>query len=306
MKLIQINDAHIRGSTPKSRIDEFPDALWQKFCELGEFIKDNSIDAILNGGDLFDTPDPSTGVVNRYLSLFSSWNLPIYSVVGSHDKFGYNDATISRTALGTLVAAGVVKIITKIPRHIGTNCSVAGISHSYSLDENPEIDYFIERKSNDYLVQLCHGMITEFPFYGKYTLYNQIRTEADLVICGHYHPGFGPFDVLGSTIVNIGSMGRVENVVRQYPPGFIYIDTEKINKWKFIPFKNVIPNPFINKIPVAPETLVDMSKFIKVLEEKMGNFEDTDIKELVVTLGKEKGVPLYIIEKALSYLEEEK
>ena len=168
MKLIYISDSHIRGSTPKSRTDEFPESLWNKFCELDKFIKEKNINAVLNGGDLFDTADPSTGVVNRYVELFSSWQIPIYSVIGSHDKFGYNDSTVVRTALGTLRAAGVVKIVS-LPIRIGPGCSVAGTSHSYSLDENPESDYYHRKTTTDYLIQLCHGMITENPFYGKYT-----------------------------------------------------------------------------------------------------------------------------------------
>ena len=145
MRLIQFNDAHIRGDTPKSRTDDYAATLWNKFQQIGKFIKENKIEAVLNGGDLFDTPDPSTGLVNKYLEYMRTWGVPIYSVLGSHDKFGYNDNTIKRTAMGTLIAAGVVQIIGSAAVKIGDNCQLAGISHSYHLDENPAIDYFVEK-----------------------------------------------------------------------------------------------------------------------------------------------------------------
>jgi len=302
MRLVQINDAHIRGSSPKSRMDDYPETLYKKFCELGTFIKENEVEAILNGGDLFDTPDPSTSIVNRYVKLFSSWNIPMYSVVGSHDKFGYNDTTINRTALGTLRAAGITELIST-PQNIGPGCSVAGISHSYTLDEDPENDYYYKKDSDDYLIQLCHGMITEGPFFGKYTLYNQIRTDADLVICGHYHPGFGPFNNNGSTVVNIGSMGRTEHTLRRFPPGFIFIDTD-IPTWEFHPF-TVIEDPFLTKKQVATSTMIDMEQFISSLKKKVGDFEKKDVNELILALGKKQGLSSDTIKRALRYIENE-
>ncbi len=302
MRLIQFNDAHIRGSTPFSRLDDYPETLWCKFQQLTDFIKEFNIDAVLNGGDLFDTPDPSTGVANKYLELFKSWGIPIYSVVGSHDLFGYNDRTLGRTALGTLRASGVVSIVGPTQK-IGDNCQLGGISHSYSLDENSETDYYLEKVTDDFMIQLCHGMITEGPFFGKYTLYSQIKTEADLVICGHYHPGFGPFEVDGSTIINIGSMGRTENTTRNYPPGFLYIDTS-VPKWEFIPLKTD-KDPFVSKSKIDPLTIVDVSKFIENLKKKVGDFEKSDLKGLLTTIGEEQDIPLRIIRKALGYIEED-
>ena len=300
MKLVEFNDAHIRGSTPRSRTDDYPETLWQKFQQLTKFIKKHHIEAVLNGGDLFDTPDPSTGIVNRYLQLFSSWGIPMYSIIGSHDKFGYNDKTLERTALGTLRAAGVTDIIS-YPTRIGEGCSIAGISHSYDLDENPEVDYYYGKDNDDYLIQMCHGMITEGTFFGKYTVYDQIRTEADLVICAHYHPGFGPYEVNDFTIINIGSMGRTENTTRHYPPGFLYIDTA-LPYFEFIPF-DVDPNPFITKQTVGLETIIDITRFIDALKEKTGNFEKADLKSLLFTIGKDEGIPLNTIELALKYIE---
>lgn len=303
MRLVAFNDAHIRGSTPRSRIDDYPEAIWSKFQQLTTFISTHKIAAVLNGGDLFDTPDPSTGVVNRYLKLFKSWDIPIYSVIGSHDKFGYNDKTVARTALGTLWAAGVCSIVSGC-KQIGETCSIAGVSHSYSLDENPKTDYFRKKttEDGDYFIQICHGMITEGPFFGKYTVYSQIQTEADLVICGHYHPGFGPYEVSGSTIINIGAMGRTENIVRAYPPGFLYIDTA-IPSWDFIPF-DTEKNPFVTKTAIDSTTLVDIEKFIEMLRQKVGDFEKTDIKELIISIGKESKIPLKTIKRALEYVED--
>ena len=92
MKLLIFADSHIRASTPRSRIDDYPTAMWEKFRQISQIIVEKGINTVLIGGDLFDAPDPQTSIVNSYLQLFTYWNIPIYSIVGSHDKFGYNDS----------------------------------------------------------------------------------------------------------------------------------------------------------------------------------------------------------------------
>jgi DNA repair exonuclease SbcCD nuclease subunit len=299
MKLLAFTDAHIRGTTPKSRKDDYPDALWNKCQQITIIIKKYNIDIVLNGGDLFDSADPSTGLVNKYLTLFRSWGIPIYSIVGSHDKFGYNDTTIPRTALGTLVAAGVTKIIDK-EGIIINNVQICGVSHSYNLDESPN-DYYCKKRAS-YAIQLCHGMITPQSFFGKYTVVHNIHTEADLVICGHYHPGFHPTKVGNSTIINIGSLGRTERTVRIQPPGVLYINTET-KKVNFVPL-NVTENPFHDHVKESNQSHVEIDSFIEMLKQKAADLECGNLKELITTVGQEKEYPIEIIEEALKYVED--
>jgi len=143
MKLLIFTDAHLRASTPCSRVDDYPIAMWEKFRQISRIIIEKGINTVLIGGDLFDAPDPSISIVNSYLQLFTHWNIPIYSIVGSHDKFGYNDNTLYRTGLGNLIASGTVKLLNETQR-IGYNTQIAGVSHSYELDENPATDICVK------------------------------------------------------------------------------------------------------------------------------------------------------------------
>ena len=56
MRLLVFNDAHIKASTPQSRSDNYPAALWNKFQQITQIIDDYQINIVLNGGDLFDIP----------------------------------------------------------------------------------------------------------------------------------------------------------------------------------------------------------------------------------------------------------
>jgi len=308
MKLLIFNDAHIKASTPKNRLDDYPLALWNKFQQITQIIDDYQIDTVLCGGDLFDVPDPPTSVVNSYLQLFTYWNIPIYSIVGSHDKFGYNNNTLYRTGLGTLMAAGVVKLLNETC-HIGYNTQIAGVSHSYNLDENPTVDYFREKIDKDaYLIQVCHGMIIDSPWgFGKYTNVRDIKTEADFVGCAHFHPGFGPIQVGNTTVINIGALGRTEYVNRKYPPGVLYVNTDVPGEefWEYIPL-NVPDDVFTVKSQMDEIHDNGVSSFIEALKERIDNFECSDLKEVINTIGKEGNYPKEVIEKAMEYIESTK
>jgi len=305
MKLLFFSDSHIRASTPRSRVDDYPVAMWEKFRQISQIIIEKGIDAVLIGGDLFDAPDPSTSIVNSYLQLFTYWNIPIYCIVGSHDKFGYNDDTLYRTGLGTLIASGVVQLLDDTQR-IGYNTQIAGVSHSYNLDENFATDYYRKKlNSNEYLVQICHGMVVDGPWgFGKYTDVKNIRTEANFCICGHYHPGFAPVQVGNTTIVNVGALGRTENIRRKYSPGIIIITTDMPGKesWEFIPL-DVPKDVFSTKQVTIEKTFGNINAFIQLLKDSSSNDKYENLKELIMLIGQKNKHSKESIAKALEYIE---
>lgn len=305
MKLLVFTDSHIRASTPRSRTDDYSAALWEKFRQITQIIEDRAIDAVLIGGDLFDAPDPSTSIVNSYLQLFTHWNIPIYSIVGSHDKFGYNDDTLYRTGLGTLIASGIIKVLNDT-ECIGYNTQIAGTSHSYALDENPSTDYYKKKfNPHDYLIQICHGMVVDGPWgFGKHTNVRDICTDADLLICGHYHPGFNPVQVGDTQIINVGSLGRTEHVQRKYSPGIVIVTTDIPGEesWEFIPL-NVPEDVFGVKQVKVEKAFGDISAFIQLLKDRSSSAGYTNLTELITLVGKEGKHSKDVIEKALKYVE---
>jgi len=299
MKFLYFSDSHIRASTPKSRLDDYPQALWNKFQQISALIIDHDVDALLINGDLFDTPDPVTSLVNKYLGLFTYWGIPIYATIGSHDKFGYNNSTLARSGLGTLIAAGVITIVEDT--RIVKDAQIAGVSHSYNLDEDPA-HYTRKRLNDSFMIQMNHGMILDKPFISTHTLIQDVQTDANLCLCGHYHSGFGPIKIGNTTWLNIGSLGRTERTARLYGPSVVLIDSTE-RKFEIIELtapKN--DKIFIEKQDV-PQTFADVSEFIESLKLQVDNFECGNLRELIMTVGKESKYPPEVIDKALQYIE---
>lgn len=302
MKLVYFSDAHLRATTPRNRKDDYYAEMIHLFEQISEIIHREQIEAVLNGGDLFDSPEPAQSILNEYIQLFGSWEIPIYSVVGSHDKYGYNDTTLNRTALGTLIAAGLTEIVNDTI-WIGNNCQLAGVSHSYHLDDDPA-NYHRTRFSDDFMIQLCHGMLLDTPFFGKYTLTSQIQTDADLVLSGHVHNGYGPIKYGNTTFLNIGSLGRMERVPRKYTPGIVMIDTDGPD-WKYIALKCAADKDVFVEVEKQDNTTPqDMQEFINNLRDKAGAFkENRNIKDLVVAVGEQEGHSKETIKETVVYIE---
>lgn len=300
MKFLYFSDAHIRASTPKSRLDDYPGALWEKFRQITEILLDKNVDAVLINGDLFDTPDPATSIVNKYIELFKYWGLPIYATIGSHDKFGYNDMTITRSGLGTLIAAGLVVLVNDT-RIVG-DAQLAGVSHSYTLDEDPT-NYVRKRiDDNKYMIQMNHGMILDKPFINTHTLISDVQTDANLCLCAHYHPGFGPIQIGDTTWLNIGSLGRTERTARVYQPSVAFIDASS-RTYEVIPLETPANNDIFVDKKDGPQTFTNVVDFIERLKQQVDNFECGNLVELINTVGKEGKYSRKIIDMALKYVE---
>lgn len=309
MKLLFLTDSHIRGNNPYSRCDNYPEALKNKHFEIGQIIKSSNVDAVVHGGDIFHSPDTSKSLISEYIKIFKSWKMPIYVVAGSHDIFGYNENTLSRTALGVLIAADVVKPLGSIPTEIWSNIFVVGINHSYKLDENP-LNYSLEKEDkNSILIEVVHGMVVDKPFFDEYTLIKDMRTEADLFLSGHFHPGWEPQKVNGTLFINPGSLGRVENINRIYPPSVVILNIEGKNiDYEIVPLKCASPFKDIFKAVTKLDnnTSEKILEFMNKLSERTGDLEKQDIKSLILRLAKEENMDNEVIDNALLIVDEVK
>jgi DNA repair protein SbcD/Mre11 len=307
MRILFITDSHIRGNNPCSRKDDYAVSLREKHLEIGQIIKEQGIDVVIHGGDVFHSPDASKSLISEYIKIFRSWEVPIWTVTGSHDAIAYNEHTLPRTALGVLIAADVVHPLESIPTELSPNILAVGINHSYRLDEDPQ-NYSLEKNDkNSILIEVVHGMVVDKPFFDEYTLIKDIRTEADLVLCGHFHVGWEPQRMSGTLFINPGSLGRVENTERVFPPSVVILDIEgKDIDYQIVPLKCAKPSEsvFRNAVKLGNETSERILDFMRVLSKRTEDLEEQDLKGLILRLAKEENVNDEVINEALTLVDE--
>ncbi len=108
LRLLYVTDTHIRGTAPRSRTDDFVEALRNKLNEVIDIAGREKVNAVLHGGDLFDRPDLSPAVVRDFARLLRRLETPVYTIAGNHDIYGHNPETVDRSMLGLLDAFGTV------------------------------------------------------------------------------------------------------------------------------------------------------------------------------------------------------
>ncbi|MCK8826535.1 metallophosphoesterase [Natroniella acetigena] len=271
MKLLIMTDTHIRGTTPSRRMDNFKETLLKKLKEVGQIAVEEEVDFILHGGDLFDRPDTAPSVVNEFIEVLCSYPVPIYLVAGNHDLFGHNPETLPRTMLGVLVASGVVNLVSEEPILLskdGIDLQLTGKSFDYEVDCKDTTAYSVEKaKDVDYALHLVHGMLLKKPFFDQgYTLIEDVETEADLTVVGHYHLGFDKLEFEGKKFLNPGALVRVS------------ADLKEINRQPqiaLVDFKEDVDIQLRElETALKGEEVLDRSEIedIKFREKKLANF----------------------------------
>lgn len=171
MKFVYFTDTHIRGTNPRSRKDNFIETLYNKLKEILEFIKKNKIDYVLFGGDLFDRPDTSLSVVQKFIELFKEYPQPIFMVLGNHDIYGQNPETVNRTILGIFEALGIIKILDKesiVLKEKDFKVKITGSSYIYDIDIDDSKSKYVSFKNDcDFLIHMVHGMLMDKPLSKK-------------------------------------------------------------------------------------------------------------------------------------------
>lgn len=313
LRLLYFTDTHIRGTTPKNRKDNLQETLERKLNEIGQIIKDYSIDYILHGGDLFDRPDISISIVSHFASILNGYNIPIYIISGNHDVYGHNPNTISRTILGLLDVLNVVRIIKENEviylNKEGVRVQLTGQPYTYNIDQEGHKDGYILKDVSpdaDFSIHMVHGMLLDKPFIKgvPYTLIDDIKdTKADITLSGHYHSGFGVIEADNKYFVNPGSLIRITNSLREIErhPKVVFIELKDSINIKLIPLKTaqkgeeVLDRKEIENHIFKSERLFDFKQSI----DAAINFDKLEINEILMEVSNAENVSDAVKREAL-------
>jgi len=251
LRALFVTDTHNRGSSPSGRKDNFPQTILAKQRWVVELAAELAVDAVLHGGDHFDSYDVGHGMVNAVLQIYrplTAAHTPLIGTFGSHDIHGYQEATLQRSALGSLMASETAIILRRGESiRVGDDIRITSIPHSPGLDGGRG-RYFIDHEDDAaYDIVLAHGTLVEhsLPDGFDHTLLEEADVNADLVLSGDYHPGYGVY-TRGDGVVfcNPGSLARLKGTKdsRSRIPSVAYIE---------IYGRDIAPRIDIVKCPVA-------------------------------------------------------
>ncbi len=333
MRLLYVTDTHIRGTSPRSRLDDMPKALKAKLQEVVELAYRHQVRAILHGGDLFDRPDVAPAVALDFLEVLRQAPCPIYGIAGNHDLFGHNPNTVPRTMLGLFDGFDLFRLITPgEPVWLegdGLKVQVTGQWFHAEIDRrDPRLDYCVlpegaapeeglHRRSPeaDFAIHLTHGMLLERPFFEgtAHTLLSTVmdHTAADVTFGGHYHPGWSRVHELsGRLFINPGALVRLGNqtadVERAIQVVLLELEKGRPVRYELIRLQSARPG----------EEVLDRSREEALLAREMaladflqsvgdsGQFEVLEVQAIMERIADNEGVSPAVRQEALRRLGE--
>jgi len=198
MRLLITGDWHYRANPPRARLDDFQGALDGKLREVGQMACENEVRAILQTGDVFDSPSPAYSTLTTLERIVKEMGKPVWAVPGNHDEFGHSLESLERTAYGHLVGTGQIR---DLPSDAIEVQGVAITGTGFSASTDGDVSDYLAKDVSDATesavrVHVAHGMLLEREpgFDLKHTLLEDVARHPDcpdVLIVGHEHLGFG-------------------------------------------------------------------------------------------------------------------
>ncbi|TVX92254.1 metallophosphoesterase family protein [Paenibacillus agilis] len=330
MRFLLGGDPHARGTNPRNRKDDYKAALIAKLKELFYLGEQKKAEAVILSGDFFDLPDVANSVLNEFADVMNECPIPIYTTAGNHDIPGYNIQAYANTSLRLLE-----RIVPKLhvindpaqPIYFGRQDEVVITFTPYSgkidvdgYGYSPE--NLITPGHNPYRIHVAHGMLLDHtPPFDRFTLVQEVKTSANMVLTGHDHTGYGVYRRGDGVIFcNPGSLTRLsasESEIKRTVQVAL-IDVQTIGglnpgDWshqasiELIPLQSAAPGPDVldrSKIEADQQRQYAMESFAALVQTATGERVLLDIPQIVDTIAEQNNIPAEVREAAMAKIEE--
>ena len=320
MKLLWRTDVHLSDHTPRSRTDNWREAVLGNLKQVGEIARKIGAEAVIDGGDFFDIKSPtrnSHDLVREVAEMHEmDYPCPVYANVGNHDCVYGDIAYLPQQPLGVLFATGVFKRLYDnheafFRTEDGQVVRVVGIPYhgtKYDMER-----FKIEKGTEDYLVVNAHvlasakgGSMFENEDIVKYDDLTDLAPDVDVWMFGHWHKDQGITEIAPDKwVVNVGSLSRGALVMDDLDRspcavelGFSKAGIDIVRHNLVLPEVEEIFDLDSRQKAEMRETV--MENFVSSLSKALEGSQDADSLDDVV---RSSDVPDIVRERALSYLE---
>jgi DNA repair exonuclease SbcCD nuclease subunit len=301
-----LSDTHLRASVPSCRRDKDFYALQLKKFEEALGILELHEAFALHGGDLFHISNSPLSLLHDVLPLLLNRSADAQSLwvnPGNHDFFGANQETMRRSALGVLEKAGALSLCPQ-DWALDKGAWKLRIKAAPYMLEYPEDFYWIQdRKPDEVWVVIAHDMLTTRPMPFPHKLLKDVRTNADIVLCGHWHSQF--VQKVGNTwFVNSGPLDVQAVDQRHVKPAVALIDIVGPGDIEArLKFLKTTGYEEVEVVEQAEKDLGLAEDFVRAIRDG-GLAEGADLEQAVIHVAKESGYSDATVARVLGRVKE--
>ena len=312
-KYLVYTDAHCKGINPKSRTDNYYTSWLEKYIEVFNIAKRKCVAGIIDAGDLLDIPAVSDTIVDDILDIIEDKGIPVWALWGNHCEIGHNKENSSATSLGHMFRR--CKLLKELDTLQDSTYIIKGFEYYHEVEKDAKEKGMMmenpEQKEGDktipFKVGVAHVMITPEPFFkdALYVLPEEIKTNADLMICGHYHHPWQK--KVGKTqFVNIGCLGRANIDMYDIEPSVLLLDTDK-RSWEIIKLKSAKKGTDVFDLTKKEEIKNnerELEEFISQLKDFKA--QELDLVGIVLKIAEQNSIEKKVTDSILKKLGEVK
>jgi len=307
MKFLYFTDPHVKGVNPSARLGNYQADMLAKFCEIGNLIKEYQVDAVICGGDVFDSPAVSLLVCDAFVDIMEDWGVRVLVTRGNHDEIGHNPQ-----ASGQSVLDHIFRRSNKI-EHLGGTSFADNSAYVEGFDYYHNIERDINEKGlmsslsgvNKKGIAVVHAFIVDKAFLPQipHCVIQDIKTDFDLVLLSHVHWQMGIIKAGKTVYVSPGALCRTSISDVNRTPAVVFIDTGE-PVLKMIPLKCAKPGDVLfdtSKIADTKEFNGRIDDFINSLQS--AKFQGLNLRATVERVGAETNVEPAIIKEVIRRIE---
>lgn len=322
IKFLIIGDVHFRGVNPRSRLDNYMEAIINKIYEVYELAREHSVEAIICPGDLLDSPGAMWGTVAELASILQQAPCPFLCIHGNHDVWAGNAGSKHRTPYGFLARLGIIKDISDEPFECGLCGKEIVVSgHGFNIETDTELGkgQFMPPgramqttegiiNADDFSIHVVHSMLMDYApgFDMRHTLISQVETTAKVIISGHEHIGFGiKRRDDGALFINPGALCRLSahaaEIERKVSVALLTINSIDNYSSEIIPLKSALPGHEVlsrQHLENEAEREGRLNKFLELLASE-GESKFLEVREIVEDIAARENLPGEVKAEAL-------
>ncbi|WP_371380868.1 exonuclease SbcCD subunit D [Sporomusa aerivorans] len=315
MKFLFVGDLHLRGTNPRNRTDDYKEAVKVKLQEVFSLAEKHEVKAILCPGDIWDRPEVSIGVLVEFMQVFRECPVDFYTCAGNHDIHGYNLDTYDRTSL-RLLAELVPKfrVFSESQVMVYPDVSITFSPYSGRMDREGH-GYDTYWKDEHLKIHIAHGMLLDHtPPFDRFTLIQDVKTTADLVLTGHDHHGFGIYRRSdGKVFCNPGSLTRISastgEIERPIQVALIDVLDKQTFDIQLIPLQSAKPGSEVldrSKIEAEKQRQYAMEEFAALIQTGSGEKVLLNINDIVESIAAKESLAPDVVRKTLEKIQEQR
>jgi len=220
INLLFIGDIHLSDAPPRSRKDNYTEAIFAKLVQCCEVA--NRYQHVFMTGDVFHKKRPEVNshhMVGAFMDTLRCFPKGrTYSLVGNHDIRDGNMGTLPEQPLGVIFKTGLLQPLDRDMVFVegSTTVQVSPLPFSYLAETNPSLYECKRLPGVDYVIRMTHAsilpvgmpqLVYKMPHVGVEKVWGQ---SWDLLVNGHVHHGSEVISIPAhkQSFVNVGAIAR--------------------------------------------------------------------------------------------------